>query len=313
MTRMERAKVQDIATKPVSAAFFMIGAMLIIGAIDNVIVLLAQEIGLWQFHFTRALVALPLVGFLSLVGLGTIRPQRLWAVAVRSGLVAISMLFYFSALALMPIAQALAGLFTSPIFILLVTSLVLKQPIGPWRILAVALGFAGILLVLQPDPRNFSWITLLPVAGGFFYALGAISTRTLCAQESTVAMLAGMWLTLGILGAVGVIALNLWPLPSLPGPEGFVTRGWTWPMWYAAPFVVLQAFGSVAGVFMIIKSYQLGEPSYVAVFEYSVMIFGPVYALVLFGQTLQTAQIAGIFLIMLAGIVIALRSRGAGG
>ena len=306
---MERAKVQDIATKPVSAALFMVGAMLIIGAIDNVIVILAEEIGLWQFHFTRALIAIPLVIGLSLVGLGTIRPRRWWAVAVRSGLVATSMLFYFSALALMPIAQALAGLFTSPIFILIITALVLKQRIGLWRILAVACGFAGILLVLQPDPQNFSWITFLPVAGGFFYALSAISTRTLCAGESTVSLLAGMWLTLGTMGAVGLVVLSIWPMEAVAGPDGFVTRGWTWPMWHATPYVILQAFGSVAGVFMIIKAYQLGEPSYVSIFEYSVMIFGPLYALVLFGQTMDAIQLAGIGLIILAGAVIALRSR----
>lgn len=288
----------------------MVGAMLIIGGIDNVIVLLAQEIGLWQFHFTRALIAFPLVIGLSLIGLGTIRPRRWWAVALRSGLVAISMLFYFSALALMPIAQALAGLFTSPIFILIISALVLRQKIGPWRILAVAFGFVGILLVLQPDPANFNWVTLLPVAGGFFYALGALTTRNLCAGESTVALLAGMWLTLGALGAIGLIGLSIWPQASVPGPDGFVTRGWTWPMWTAAPYVLLQAFGSVIGVFMIIKSYQLGEPSYVAVFEYSVMIFGPLYAVLLFGQALNGVQIAGIALIILAGAVIALRSRG---
>jgi drug/metabolite transporter (DMT)-like permease len=43
-------------------------------------------------------------------------------------------------------AQALAGFFTSPIFILLISSLVLRQRIGPMRILAVAIGFVGIIL-----------------------------------------------------------------------------------------------------------------------------------------------------------------------
>ena len=111
--------MQELSTKPLSAALFMVGAMLIIGGIDNVIVLVAQHIGLWQFHFTRALMAIPLVIGLSLLGFGVLRPVRWWAVATRSLLVATSMMFYFSALALMPIAQALAGLFTSPIFILI--------------------------------------------------------------------------------------------------------------------------------------------------------------------------------------------------
>lgn len=291
------------------AAVLMICAMLIIGVIDNFIPNVAREIGLWQFHFVRALIALPLVASLSLIGLGGLRPNRLWAVAARSLLVAVSMLFYFSALALMPIAQALAGLFTSPIFILLITALVMRQHIGPWRVLAVAVGFAGILCVLQPDPDNFSFRVLIPVAAGFFYALGAISTRSLCAGESTVALLLGMWVALGGFGALGLIGLGLFPVETVPGPDGFVTRGWVWPMWQSAPWVGVQVIGSIAGVFLIIKAYQLGEPSYVAVFEYSVMIFGPLFAWVAFGQPVTGWQAVGIALIACAGAIIAVRSK----
>lgn len=291
------------------AAVLMVCAMAIIGVIDNFIVRLADEIGLWQFHLIRALVAIPLVASLSLFGLGTIRPARWWAVALRSLFVAVSMLFYFSALALMPIAQALAGLFTSPIFILLITALILRQRIGPWRVLAVAVGFAGILVVLRPDPRDFDLAVLIPVAAGLFYALGAISTRSLCAGESTVAMLLGMWLALGAFGALGLVWLGLFPADGIPGPEGFVTRGWVWPMWRSAPWVGLQVIGSVTAVFLIIRAYQVGEPSYVGVFEYSVMVFGPLFAWVAFGQPVTAAQAAGIVLIVLAGGIIAVRSK----
>lgn len=296
-------------TRPLIAALVMICAMAIIGVIDNFISRLAGQIGLWQFHAVRAALALPLVAGLSLLGLGRLAPRRPGPVALRSLLVAVSMLFYFSALALMPIAQALAGLFTSPIFILLITALGMRQRIGPWRILAVAVGFCGILFVLQPDPENFDWAILIPVAGGLFYALGAIATRSLCAGESTVALLAGMWLALGLAGLGGLALLAVLPLDSAPGAAGFVTRGWVWPMTQAMPWVAMQAVGSVAGVFLIIKAYQLGEPSYVGVFEYSVMVFGPLFAFVAFGQGIGPWQILGIGLIVLAGGIIAVRSK----
>jgi drug/metabolite transporter (DMT)-like permease len=296
-------------THPLRAATAMVAAMAILGVVDNFLIRLAGEIGLWQFHFIRALIALPFVVALSRLGLGQLAPRRLWAVALRSGLVAIAMLFYFSALALMSIAQALAGLFTSPIFILLISAVFLRQRIGPWRILAVAVGFAGILFVLQPDPNDFDTTILIPVAGGLFYALGALVTRGLCARESTVSMLLGMMITLGLSGAVGLGVLGLVPMGEVPGPDGFVTRGWVWPMWQSAPWVTMQAVGSVAGVFLIVKAYQLGDPSHVSVFEYSIMIFGPLFAWVAFGQQVTFWQIFGIVLIVVAGGIIAVRSK----
>ncbi|MGI9391020.1 MAG: EamA family transporter, partial [Boseongicola sp.] len=105
------------------------------------------------------------------------------------------------------------------------------------------------------------------------------------------------------------VTLMIFPMWQ-PGEEvQFFTRPWVWPMWDALPLILLQAIGSVCGVFMIIKAYQLGEPSYVSVFEYSVMIFGPLFAWLAFGQPVGGWQVLGIVFIASAGIIIALRSR----
>ncbi|MGI9367611.1 MAG: DMT family transporter [Ruegeria sp.] len=300
-------------SSPVLASFLMIAAMAIIGIIDNFVIRVSETIGLWQFHMMRALMMLPLVVVLSLIGLGGLRPIRFGFVLLRSALITMAMLFYFSALSIMPIAQALAGLFTSPIFVLLVTALIMKQRIGPWRIFAVAVGFSGILFVLQPDPANFDTTVLVPVAGGFFYALSSIVTRTHCANESTAALLCAMVMTLGLAGAVGLTLFTVFPADTPDGSAGFVTRGWVWPMAEAFPWVMIQAVGSTIAVFMLIKAYQLGEPSYVAVFEYSVMIFGPLFAMVALDQQLGFMQILGIGLISSAGAILGWRSMRAGG
>ncbi|WP_319546775.1 DMT family transporter [Ruegeria conchae] len=295
------------------ASLLMVASMAIIGVIDNFVIRVAESIGLWQFHLSRATLMLPLIALLSVLGLGGLKPRRYGIVAVRSVLITMAMLFYFTALALMPIAQALAGLFTSPIFVLLISALFLKQHIGPWRIVAVLLGFAGILSVLQPDPNSFDLKTLIPVAGGFFYALSAVVTRTHCRDESTVALLAAMVVTLGLAGLIGLIWLAVFPVDVPEGPEGFAMRGWVWPIHEALPWVVMQAIGSTIAVFMLIKAYQLGEPSYVAVFEYSVMIFGPLFAWIAFGQSVGVMQIVGIGMIATAGILLAWREKRAAG
>lgn len=296
----------DTQTSPVLASVLMVSAMAILGVIDNVVILLADTIGLWQFHLTRALLMLPLIVGLSLLGMGSLRPRRLGPVILRSVLITLAMLFYFASLALMPIAQALAGLFTSPIFVLLISAFAMGQRIGPWRILAVLIGFSGTLCVLQLNPYEFDARTLLPIAGGLFYALSSIVTRKYCAQESTVALLATMIITLGLAGAIGLAVFSFVPHSF---PDGFVTRGMVWQMQPAIIWVVIQAVGLTVAVFMLIKSYQIGETSYVAVFEYSVMIFGPLFAWVALGQTIGVMQIAGIGLIAAAGALLGWRSK----
>ncbi|WP_297341115.1 EamA family transporter, partial [Pseudophaeobacter sp.] len=85
-------------------------------------------------------------------------------------------------------------------------------------------------------------------------------------------------------------------------------RGWVWPLWEMSHFILLQGFAAVAGVFLITKAYQLGEASFVAVFEYSVLLVGPAIAWMAFGQVLNLWQVLGIVLIVLAGSTLALRS-----
>ena len=292
-----------------AAALCMIGAMVLLGFVDNYVAIIATEISVWQFLTVRAIMAVPLIGVLSMLGLGTMRPQRLWAVAVRSVLVSVGLMLYFGSLAFMPIAQSLAGLFNSPIFVLLMTVVVLKQKIGPWRVLAVAVGFAGILLVLGLQQGAPGWVMLMPVAGGFFYAMGSLTTRILCAEESTISMLAGIMSMQWLIGVIALITLNIWS-PAVPGgADGFLLRGWVWPITSVFPYIVLQAFISVFGVFLLIRAYQWGEASQVSVLEYSIMIFGPFFGWLLMGQSITSTMIAGIALIIVAGGIIAVRSK----
>ena len=152
--------IQNMSINGRAAALTMLAAMLVIGCIDNFISLIARDAGLWQFQILRSAMGLPLIILASFLGFGTLWALRLWAVALRSFFVAFAMLFYFGSLAFMPLAQALAGLFTSPIFILLITAFILREPVGPARIWAVFIGFIGILLVLDSDWSTLSWISL---------------------------------------------------------------------------------------------------------------------------------------------------------
>jgi len=282
--------------------------MMGLGFIDNFIAVAAESISLWQFQIMRCLLALCLIAALSAFGMGPLRPNRLWAVAVRSLCITIGLMCYFGALAFMPIAQALAGLFTSPIFVMLIAAFVRGVRVGPWEILAVVLGFVGILVVLDFGPETLSWVMAMPVAGAVFYALGSTATRSLCEGESTNALLFGLMLAQMLTGAVALGVIGLIG-PDVPqGADGFLLRPWVWEIGAVMPVIILQAVGSVLAVWMLTKAYQIGEASQVAVFEYSVMIFGPLFAWLLFAEAISLQQALGIVLIAAAGIVIAFKS-----
>lgn len=308
-TRPAANAVAGPVTRPWLAAVSMLIAMVLLGFVDNYVALIAIEVSIWQFLAVRSVMALVLVAGLSLAGLGTLRPRRWWAVAVRSLLIAIGMMCYFGSLAFMPIAQSLAGLFTSPIFVLLFTVLVLRQKIGPWRVIAVATGFSGILVVLGVQNGLPGAIMLLPVAGGFFYAMGSLVTRLLCAEESTISMLAGIMGLQGLIGACALVALALMARDVPQGAAGFLLRGWVWPIADVFPLIALQAVVSVAGVFFLIRAYQWGEASQVSVLEYTIMIFGPAFGWLLMGQVVTPSMFLGIVMIICAGLIIAVRSR----
>lgn len=294
--------------KPREAATFMVIAMLIIGLIDNYVALIADDISLWQFQFLRGCMAAPLLGVLAFFGLGSLRPIRLWAVLLRNGFIALGMLFYFGSLAFMPIAEALAGLFTAPIFVLLISVFFYGEKVGLLRIFAVLFGFAGIVVVLGPSGGTISYVNFLPVFGGLFYAMGSVATQRICAQETTFAMLAGLFGFQAVVGAAALAILALWQPDAPLGSDGFLLRGLIWPTGLTWGLIAVQAVGSLIGVGFLIRAYQNGEPSFVAVFEYSVFIFGPLFAYLLFGQSVTGVQIVGIAMIAAAGSLIALRS-----
>jgi len=154
----------------------------VIGFTDNFVSVIAAEAGLWQFHFSRTVMAMVLLAALVPVMGLRLRPRSWRAVMARSAIHGTAMLIYFGALAFLPVAIVAAGLFTAPIFVLLISGLVYGQHIGPFRIAAVALGFLGVVLVLGPSALSgASLAAVLPVAAGLMYAIGNIATRRWCA------------------------------------------------------------------------------------------------------------------------------------
>ena len=302
--------VANMPDRTLAAAGLVLIYAMVIGFTDNYVQVIAAEAGLWQFHATRSVMAWGILLALMLPFGLRLRPRNLKAVAARSAIHGGAMLIYFGALAFLDVALVAAGLFTAPIFVLLISRFAYGHAIGPVQILAVAVGFVGVLLVLGPEAMGgASLAALLPVLAGALYAMGNIATREWCAGETAETLLGGFFLALGLLGAIGMAVLHLWPLEAAPGPEGFVLRGAVAPSGTFLFWTFVQAAGSLLGVGMMIKAYQLADASRVSVIEYIILPASAFWSWLLWGQVLGPVAVLGMGLIAGAGMMIALRAR----
>jgi drug/metabolite transporter (DMT)-like permease len=301
--------MSDTANRTLAAFGAVLIYACIIAFADNYVRVVAQDTGLWQFHATRTAMALAILAVASAVFGLRLRPLRPWAVLARSAIHGLAMLIYFGALAFLPVAQVAAGLFTAPIFVLIIQRLVYRHRISALQVGAVVVGFVGVVLVLGREAMSGATLAaLLPVIAGALYALGNIATRAWCEGESAETIVAGFFAMLGVFGAIGMAVLWVFPVPVPGGAEGFLQRGPVWPSDTFLWWTLVQAAGSLIGVGMMVKAYQIAEASRVSVFEYVILPASAGWGYLLWGETLTWVAVGGMALIALAGVMIARQS-----
>jgi len=299
------AFVMDQNSNTAMSIIFMITGMAIVGIIDNFMKFIAIEISLWQFHFLRSLIAVPVIVIFALLVGWDLKPKRLWPVLGRNIFLSGAMFIYFGCLGFFPIAAVAAGLFTAPVLVLAIDAIWSRRRIGPVRIITALLGFIGTILVLKPDVGGFSWVNLIPVLAGLMYAFGNVATRKWCEGESAVALLWSYKFLMLIFGGLGVIYLYFDP----GNPTNYLSRGWVWPSLQVWFWLWVQAVFSLIGIGFIMKAYLIGEVTYVSIFEYSMLIFATLTAWLLFGDKVGPLGILGIGLIIVTGAVVSICSK----
>jgi drug/metabolite transporter (DMT)-like permease len=310
--RGEMAAADAVLTnnRTIAAAGMIAAYAFLIGFTDNWIRVIAADAGLWQFHATRTVIAaLLLFAMAPLLGL-RLWPRRPGAVIARSLIHGVAMVIYFGCLAFLSVAEVAAGLFTAPIFVLILSRFFYGHPIGPFRILAVVIGFVGVMLVLGlGSGTEITPAMVLPIIAGAFYAMGNLATREWCAGETAECLLLGFFLGLGLFGLAGMGILMVWDPPVAEGQAGFVLRGPVWPTGAFLFWTFVQAVGSLLGVGLAVRAYQIADASRVAVFEYAILPMSAMWTWLIWGEGIGWTAGLGIALIFAAGLIIAARSR----
>ena len=297
--------------RPALAAMLMVGALFLLGLQDGLVKFTSSEISLWQFQFFRAVFNLLFLSLLVLFVWGgkLPPPRRLWAVALRSLFLCGAMVFYFSGVPFLSLAQIAAGLYIFPLFVAVLSRIVLGEKVGPRRIIAILTGFMGTLLILKPGAEAFTPVALMPVAAGFFYACTILTTRKLCREESPVTLACGVGVAFLILSTIGLLIFTDEPLKDFAHKWPYVFTGWkTVDTWVYGVIAICSALNLTSNI-SLAKAYQSAEVSWLAPFDYSYLVFATFWGYVIWRHMPDTMMFAGMFLIAGSGAFVAWRQR----
>ncbi len=282
----------------------IVTGMLVLAISDNFISLVAERMSVWQYHAVRAAMVLPVMaGAMVLLGMGrSLWPRRPAAVFARSAFSISALLLYFSAIPAVSVSLAAAGLFTSPIFVVLISVLAFGERVGPRRIAGLVLGFAGVCLVLQIGTEPLRAMAIAPMIGGALYALNIIWTRRYC-QEETAGALAFWNMAMFLLAGTIGMALTPWLSGAVGHLEGtgFAVMPVQDMDWTA--IAIVGALGAAGGTGMVLLAigYRGADSTFAALFDFSFLFWVPLFAWILHGDVLSWPVLSGMILIVVAG------------
>ena len=276
----------------------------IFGFADNLTLLVSDEVSVGQFHFSRSLSAIIIVIMFAYFSNTYLVIKNWTAIIFRTFFNVISMILYFSVIPMMPIAEAGAGLFTSPIFVLIFSFLFLKENITSKQIFAFSLGILGVYLIvgrnLQPTIYHF-----FPILAGATYAVGAIITNKYLQEEEPLSILLCFLFSIGLIGLIISLFFTYYPVDvTISEKAPFIYRPWQGQNLYFWIIMFFLGFLSSVAIYLIIKAYQLSKPTYAAIYEYTYLISAGFFSWLFWGIVPNFYSFIGIFFIVIAGTLI---------
>jgi drug/metabolite transporter (DMT)-like permease len=171
-----------------------------------------------------------------------------------------------------------------PLMVVALSGPLLGEKITKARLIALAIGMIGVLIILRPGSGLFSWAAVLPLISAFFFALYSVLTRLTARAEPNFPSF--FWPA--VIGALvmTVVGISHWQ-PVAPAD-------WPWMMAYAAVCVLSN--------WLLLKTYELAEASTVQPFAYMQFVFITLIGIFAFDETLSSVVVLGTALVIAAGI-----------
>jgi drug/metabolite transporter (DMT)-like permease len=246
------------------------------------------EIAWIRFLVFAIIMAPAMVPGTSLYSLRTTRvPLQLFRGAALLG----SSLLFITGLRYLPIAEASATGFVSPLFVTALSIIFLSEKVGVRRWLATAVGLFGVLVILRPGTSAFHVAAFLPLVSAACWAATLIMTRMMSGKEH-----ASTIMTYSSIAGVAILS-------------AMVPFVWVAPSWHDILFGILIGVASTAGQWIVVLAFRYADASVLAPFSYTQLLWVSILGLLVFGEVPDVWTIVGAGFIVASGLYTAHRER----
>lgn len=242
----------------------------------------------FQILLVRSLIALPIVAGLAFwTGGGmTLRSAKVRVHILRAVLAVAATWLFIRSLADLPLAEATSIIFAAPIFVAALSMPLLKQRVGKKRAVAIAAGFAGVLIVLQPGTDTLQTASLLALAAAAVNALVMMSARWIDERDGFWTMTLYMTLFSGL--ACAFTLFGDWP--TFARPDVWLFLG--------------MAVAGTLGIALISHAFRIADAAVVAPFDYTALIWATALGWLFWGAVPGPWVYVGALVIIASGIYL---------
>lgn len=195
---------------------------------------------------------------------------------------------WFWSLGLLPIATVFALEFTIPFWTAAMAALFLGERLNRGRVAAMLLGFAGILVILQPGAEVFDPHALIVLVAAIGFSVSNVCSKPLSATDSTLSI---------------ILYMNVIQMPLGLFAASF---DWVWPAWEDAPWLIMVGFAGLGAHFCMTRAFRLADATFVMPFDYLRLPLAVAIGYLAYSETVGWPLIAGAGIIF-AGNLYALR------
>ena len=312
--------MEQVKRRPLTASsddnargiFFLCAGLFIFSFQDVIIKQLSDDYPVHELVFVRGLVATPLL--LLLVhfesGFASLRTDHAWQHLLRSLLMFCSYLFYYLAIAAIPITTAVSLFFTAPLFITALSVPFLGERVGFRRWMGVIAGFVGVIIMLRPGAEVFEPAAVLPLLSAFTYSCSQMLARRLGMTDSASAMAFYTAMIFTYIGGLMGFVIHLSGFAPADHPSlDFLLKAWKMPGGLEFAMILTIGVISAMGFYLLSQAYKVGAATVVAPFEYTSMLWAIILTFLVWGTAPDIYTFIGALIIVGAGVYVLGREK----